>query len=60
MADASTNKKTLKTGFTGFVKSINFLIDNQPQLYLRKIAGFGFQLFIIFQSLWLLLGLIHN
>lgn len=30
MADASTNKKTLKTGFTGFVKSINFLIDNQP------------------------------
>ncbi len=33
MADALTNKKLCKTGF---VKSINFLIDNQPQHYLRK------------------------
>jgi|GEM_PF-2345099 hypothetical protein len=51
MADASTNKKTLKTGSTGFVKSINFLIDNQPQPYLRKMAGFGFQIIIIFRFL---------
>ncbi len=36
MAGASTNKKLCKTGKTGFVKSINFLIDNQPHPYLRK------------------------
>ncbi len=43
MADASTNKKNSEKPIKPvFVKSINFLIDNQPQRYLRKKSKVGF------------------
>ncbi len=60
IANALTNKKTLKTGNSGFVKPTSFVVGNQPLIYLRNNLGCSFIKTKVFQFPLQLLAPIHT